>query len=155
MTQINVPLLLSCSNTFTSRAFSIVHRPQSALQLGDMKAHLQPYRGHNVDRRYLGAPLACSCEVFCWLFNLKNVDLIMTVKKVPKILWLRKFCNFCILHVHMHIMKITQHSCQTNSCFSDNFTIPYLSVEKVSHFYLKLKKSKFLKWCVFSESEYI
>ena len=91
--------------------------------------------------------------MFCWLFNLKNTDLIMTVKKVPKISWLRKFCNFCILHVH--IMKITQYSRQANSFFDDNFTILYLLVEKVSHFYLQLKKSKFLKWCFFIESEYI
>ena len=109
--QNNVPVLLTCSNTFTSRALYIVHRPRSVVpfnqssnrsvrtthtlcNFGGMKAHLQPYRGHDGDRRYLDVPLACSYEMFCWLFNVKNTDLIMTVKKVPKISWLRKFAIF-------------------------------------------------------------
>ena len=144
---------------FTSRALSIIHRPV-ALCLSTNLANVvceQPI--HSATWLYKSPPstiqrarwrlmlLRCPIGLFSWnvllAFNVKNPDLIMTVKKVPKILWLGKFCNFSILHVHMHIMKITQYSCQTNSCFGDNFTIPYLSVEKVSHFYRRLKKSKF------------
>ena len=45
--------------------------------------------------------------LFLWnvllAFNVKNPDLIMTVKKVPKISWLWKFCNFLhFARAHAH-----------------------------------------------------
>ena len=153
---------------FTSRALSIVHRPRSVatfIQSSNRSvrpthtlcnlAVWKPTFNHTEGTIVPDIPWLVLMKMFCWLFNVKNTDLIMTVKKVPKISWLRKFCNFCILHVHMHIMKITQYSCQTYHASVTTLQERIYQLKKVSHFYLTLKKSKFWKWCVFIESEYI
>ena len=107
MTRNNVPVLLTCSNTFTSRELSIVHRPV-ALCLSTNQAMVvreQPIRSttwlyesppSTIPRaRWRPTLLRRPIGLFLWnvllAFYLKNTDLIMTVKIVPKISWLRKF----------------------------------------------------------------